>query len=103
MGIFNNLERYTNINISEYMRKITQQIQVSGGLKLDANNTYDVENKKLTNIAEGTENQDAINKHQLNNSLSTKVNTSDVSLANIIKPNKIVQYTLDSNREDLFE
>ena len=35
------------------------------GFKLNVNSNYDIDNKKLTNVAEGTDNSDAITKHQL--------------------------------------
>lgn len=60
MGIFNNLDMYSNVDISEYIKKIR-----AGGLKLDANNNYDIENKKLTNVAEGTDPTDSIALGQL--------------------------------------
>lgn len=31
MDIFNNIDNFTNINISEYVRRITQKIKISGG------------------------------------------------------------------------
>ena len=40
--------------------------------KLDANNNYDIENRKLTNVAEGTASSDAITKHQLDTALIDK-------------------------------
>jgi len=72
MGIFNNLDKYTNVDISEYIKNITQQIQVGGGPKLDANNNYNIENLKLTNVAEGTASSDAITKHQLDTAMIDK-------------------------------
>ena len=65
MGIFNNLDMYSNFDISEYIKNITQQIQAGSGLKLDVNNNYDIENKKFTNVAEGTDPSDAITLRQL--------------------------------------
>ena len=46
MGIFNNIDNFTNVNISEYIRSITQKIQVSGVFKFDSNNNYDIQNKR---------------------------------------------------------
>ena len=65
MGIFNNLDMYSNFDISEYIKNITQQIQAGSGLKLDVNNNYDIENKKFTNVTEGTDPSDAITLRQL--------------------------------------
>lgn len=61
MGIFNNLDMYSNVDISEYIK----QIQAGCRFKLDANNNYDIENKKLVNVAEGTDPTDAIPLGQL--------------------------------------
>ena len=41
MGKFNNLDKYSNVDISEYIKNTTKQIQ-TGGPKLDANNNYDI-------------------------------------------------------------
>ena len=49
------------------------------GFKLNADGDYDMENKKLTNVGEGTENQDCITKHQLNSGLNTKNYNSEAS------------------------
>ena len=35
------------------------------GFKLTADGNYDMDNKKLTKVAEGTENEDAVNKNQM--------------------------------------
>ena len=39
---------------------------------MDANNNYDIENRKLKNVAEGTASSDAIKKHQLDTALIDK-------------------------------
>ena len=39
MGTFNNIDKYSNVDISEYIKDTTQQIQ-AGGLKLDSNSNY---------------------------------------------------------------
>ena len=44
------------------------------GYKLTADGNSDINNKKLTKVAEGTENEDAITKHQLDTGLNTKIN-----------------------------
>ena len=59
MGIFNNLNKYSNVDISKYIKSITKHIQ-AGGPKLNANNNYDTENRKLINVADGTDPTDAI-------------------------------------------
>ena len=50
------------------------------GFKLTQNGNFDLENKKLTSVAEGTESGDAVTKHQLEVGLSTKPNPTDVIL-----------------------
>ena len=52
-------------------KSITQQIQ-AGVLKLEANNNYDTENRKLRNVTEGTVSSDAITKHQLDTAMIDK-------------------------------
>ena len=50
------------------------------GFKLDLNNDYDMQNKKLVNVDDGDNNQDVVNKHQLDVGLQTKPNKTDVLL-----------------------
>ena len=50
------------------------------GYQLDSNNNYDIENKKLVNVDEGVNNQDAVNEHQLDVGLQLKPNTNTVIL-----------------------
>ena len=40
------------------------------GFKLDANNDYDIQNKKLVNVKEGTDNDDVVIKSQLNSEIA---------------------------------
>ena len=58
-------------------------------MKLDSDNNYNAENKRLKNVAEGTSSSDAVNKHQLTVGLNQKHdNTGDIYLKesyNIIK------------------
>ena len=44
IGIFNNIGRFKNLNIQDYIKNFNQQSQ--SGLKLDVNNHYDIEGKK---------------------------------------------------------
>ena len=39
---------------------------------MDANNNYDIENRKLTNVGEGTASSDAITKHQFDTAMTDK-------------------------------
>ena len=57
MGIFNNIDKY--------IENITKKIQGSNA-KIDANNNYDMEQRKLTNVAEGTESSHAITSQNIN-------------------------------------
>ena len=50
------------------------------GFKLMVTGDYDMQNKKLTNVDEGDNNQDVVNKHQLDVGLQTKPNKTDVLL-----------------------
>ena len=74
MGIFNNVGRYTYMDISEYMKNFNRQVQQGLGLKLDVQNNYDIQQKRLVNVGEGVDNDDAITKHQMEVGLSTKMN-----------------------------
>ena len=49
MGLFNNVGRYSDVH--EYIKNFTQQTQ--SGLKLDSNNNYDIEGKRLANVGQG--------------------------------------------------
>ena len=62
MGIFNNIGRFKNLNIQDYIKNFNQQIQ--SGLKLDVNNNYDIEGKRLANVGQGVEDDDAVVMHQ---------------------------------------
>ena len=61
MGLFNNVGRYSDIH--EYIRNFQQQTQ--SGLKLDSNNNYDVEGKRLANVGQGVDADDAVVMHQM--------------------------------------
>ena len=49
MGIFNNIGRFTDFDIGKYIRNLDIQIQGTG-LKLDSNNNYDIQQRRLTNV-----------------------------------------------------
>ena len=63
MGIFNNVGRFLNLDIRDYVKNFNEQIQ--SGLKLDVNNNYDIEGKRLANVGQGVEDNDATNMSQL--------------------------------------
>ena len=56
MGLFNNIGRYSDIR--EYIKNFKEQTQ--SGLKLDANNNYDIEGKRLANVGQGIDDYDAV-------------------------------------------
>ena len=72
MGLFNNVGRYSDVH--EYIRNFQQQIQ--SGLKLDVNNNYDIEGKRLANVGQGVDDDDAVVMQQiasLDTSFETKL------------------------------
>ena len=72
MGIFNNIGRY--LDIQDYIKNFNQQTQ--SGLKLDVNNNYDIEGKRLANVGQGVDDDDAVVMHQfasLDTGLETKL------------------------------
>ena len=72
MGLFNNVGRYSDVH--EYIKNFTQQTQ--SGLKLDVNNNYDIEGKRLANVGQGVNDDDAVVMQQiasLDTSFETKL------------------------------
>ena len=61
MGLFNNVGRYSDVH--EYIKNFNQQTQ--SGLKLDSNNNYDIEGKRLANVGQGVEADDVVVMHQM--------------------------------------
>ena len=72
MGVFNNLQLHDNFDIKEYMQSFNEKIQT--GFKLDKNNNYDMQQKRLVNFAEAVDAADAITKHQMEVGLSDQTN-----------------------------
>ena len=70
MGLFNNVGRYSDVH--EYIKNFTQKTQ--SGLKLDVNNNYDIEGKRLANVGQGVDDDDAVVMHQMT-SLDTGLET----------------------------
>ena len=70
MGLFNNVGRYSDVH--EYIKNFTQKTQ--SGLKLDVNNNYDIEGKRLANVGQGVDADDAVVMHQME-SLDTDLET----------------------------
>ena len=72
MGLFNNVGRYSDVH--EYIRNFQQQTQ--SGLKLDVNNNYDIRGKRLANVGQGVDDDDAVVMQQiasLDTSFETKL------------------------------
>ena len=78
MGVLNNIQRFKTFDIREYIKNFQRQIQT--GLKLDANNNYDIQQKRLANVGEGVDGGDAVTKHQMEVGLSTKSDSTEVLL-----------------------
>ena len=78
MGVFNNLQLHDNVDIKEYMKSVNEKIQT--GFKLDKNNNYDMQQKRLANLAEAVDADDAITKHQMEVGLANKVDSTSVLL-----------------------
>ena len=47
MGIFNNVGRYTDMDISEYIKNFNTMVQQSTDLKLDVDSNYDIQKNDL--------------------------------------------------------
>ena len=78
MGVFNNLQLHDNFDIKEYIKSFNEQIQT--GFKLDKNNNYDMQQKRLVNLAEAVDADDAITKHQMEVGLASKADPTNVLL-----------------------
>ena len=77
MGVFNNLQLH-DLDIKEYMKSVNEKIQT--GFKLDKNNNYDMQQKRLANLAEAVDAADAITKHQMEVGLAGKADPTSVLL-----------------------
>ena len=78
MGVLNNIQRFKTFDIKEYLKNFQRQIQT--GFKLDSNNNYDIQQKRLANVGEGVDGSDVITKHQLETGLATKPDPTSVLL-----------------------
>ena len=67
-----------SFDIKEYIKSFNEKIQT--GFKLDANNNYDMQQKRLANLAEGVDAGDAVTKHQMEVGLSSKSDQTNVLL-----------------------
>ena len=85
MGIFNQQPNY-NQSYTTGKRGITGPQGPPGpkgdkgvGFNLTSDGNYDVVNKKLVNVAEGTNSNDAVNKRQVDNELNKKADLTKSS------------------------
>ena len=78
MGVLNNIQRFNTFDISEYIKNFQSLIQT--GFKLDSNNNYDIQQKRLANVGEGVDGGDAVTKHQMEVGLATKSDQTSVLL-----------------------
>ena len=78
MGVFNNLQLHDNFDIKDYIKSFNEKNQT--GFKLDKNNNYDMQQKRLANLAEAVDAADAITKHQMEVGLSNKSDQTNVLL-----------------------
>ena len=76
MGVLNNIQRFKTFDIREYIKNFPSQT----GLKLDKNNNYVIQQKRLANVGEGVDGGDAVTKHQMEVGLATKPNQTSVLL-----------------------
>ena len=92
MGIFN---QHSNNQPQQqrFLRGIQGSLGVDFSLTKDGN--YDMNNKKLKNVAEGVESSDAITKHQLETAINSKINTSPSSNIFVKKDSLEVAADLD--------
>ena len=90
MGLFNEYSSTTKTDSSS-----TQGIPGPQGIgyKLDANGNFDIQNKKLTNVKNGDENKDVMNKSQIESYVSNKtIYLKNVNPGQVIN-NKAVIYS----------
>ena len=78
MGVYNNFQRHKTFDFKAYIKYFKSQIQT--GLKLDKNNNYDIQQKRLANVGEGVDGGDAVTKHQMEVGLATKPDPTSVLL-----------------------
>ena len=77
MDVFNNLQLH-DFDITDYIKSFNEKTQT--GFKLDKNNNYDMQQKRLANLAEAVDAADAITKHQMEVGLSNKSDQTNVLL-----------------------
>ena len=77
--------------------------------KIETQNPIDMKNKKISNLAEGTDNNDAVNRHQLQTSLVSKADKTELNNYSLksgltndldVKNNKIVNLKTATSGND---
>ena len=91
MGIFNNIGRFTEFNVDQYIKNFNTQIQT--GFKLTPDNNYDMENRKLTNVQNGDSENDVMVKRQIEGYVKDKTKYLDGVLPAQVSNNKAVIYS----------
>ena len=72
---------YSNGLLSDQSHKSANKfVQGLPGVGFKLTGDYDMQNKKIVNVDEDDNNQDVVNKHQLDVGLQTKPNKTDVLL-----------------------
>ena len=95
MGIFN--DNYNNPHTANTSATLGAVGPPGPGFKLTADGNYDIDNRKLTKVAEGTDNSDAITKHQLDTGLNTKIDNSEAAPTPDSVAGKLIRYTPGSD------
>ena len=91
MGIFNNIRRFTEFNVDQYIKNLNTQIQL--GFKLTPDNNYDMENRKLTNVRNGDAENDVMVKRQIEGYVPGKTKYLHGVLPSQVLKNKAVIYS----------
>ena len=91
MGVIITLDKYSSVNIYEYIKIIQERVQ--GVMKLDDNQDLDVQNKKLSNLEDGTDDDDAMNRKQIVEFVNQKSELLNHSLPAQVANNKAVIYS----------
>ena len=95
MGILNDVKKYSDhVGHIKYYNERGPAGRDGIAFKFTDNGNYDIENKKLTKVAEGTDNSDAITKHQLDAGLNTKIDNSEAAPTPDPVAGKLIRYTL---------
>ena len=93
MGIFNdNIHNPHSTN--SYINIRTPRGPPGPGFKLTQDGNYDIDNKQLKNIRDGTQDADVVSKKYIDDELNTKINNSEIMGSNA-EAGKLVRYLFD--------